>query len=108
MAAGLIFNIVISVVGALFIIVGAYGWVQEPSVADPDDTLWGYAVASDPDDLLARVGALFDAVRKLEMLAGYCYTQLTDTYQEANGLLTADRTPKIPLPEIREMNEDGT
>jgi cytochrome c oxidase subunit 1 len=36
-AAGLIFNIIISIVGALFIIVGAYGWAQEPSVADQDD-----------------------------------------------------------------------
>ena len=36
-AIGLIFNIVISVAGALLIIVGAYGWTQEPSVADQDD-----------------------------------------------------------------------
>jgi cytochrome c oxidase subunit 1 len=36
-AAGLIFNYVISVVGALFVIVGAYGWAQEPAVADQDD-----------------------------------------------------------------------
>jgi hypothetical protein len=27
-------------------------------------------------------------------LAGACWTQLTDTYQEINGLLTADRIPK--------------
>ena len=37
MAVGLIFNIVISVAGALLIIAGAYGWAQEPSVADQDD-----------------------------------------------------------------------
>jgi hypothetical protein len=30
-------------------------------------------------------------------LAGACWTQLTDTYQEINGLLTADRTPKADL-----------
>ncbi len=36
-------------------------------------------------------------VRRLEALSGFCYTQLTDTYQEANGLLRADRTPKLPL-----------
>ena len=34
------------------------------------------------------------------MLAGFCYTQFADTYQEANGLLFADRTPKFPLEEI--------
>jgi hypothetical protein len=39
-------------------------------------------------------------VRTLPVLAGFCYTQFADTYQEANGLLTADRTPKVPLAEI--------
>jgi hypothetical protein len=36
----------------------------------------------------------------LPLLAGFCYTQFTDTYQEANGLLYADRTPKFPLDRI--------
>ncbi len=36
-AIGLIFNHVISVAGALIIVLGAYGWVQEPSVADDED-----------------------------------------------------------------------
>jgi hypothetical protein len=31
------------------------------------------------------------------MFSGFCYTQFADTFQEANGLLTADRRPKIPL-----------
>ncbi|HYW49110.1 MAG TPA: hypothetical protein VE861_00820, partial [Gemmatimonadaceae bacterium] len=31
---------------------------------------------------------------------GFCYTQFTDTYQEANGLLTMNREPKIPLKAI--------
>ena len=39
-------------------------------------------------------------MRSLPVLAGYCYTQFADTYQEANGLLFADRTPKFPLEEI--------
>ena len=34
------------------------------------------------------------------MFAGFCYTQFSDTYQEANGLLFADRTPKVPLADI--------
>jgi hypothetical protein len=44
--------------------------------------------------------ALLRTVRSLEMLAGFCYTQFTDTYQETSGLLFADRTPKFPLEEI--------
>ena len=39
-------------------------------------------------------------VRELKVLSGFCYTQFADTYQEANGLLYADRTPKVPLEEI--------
>ena len=31
------------------------------------------------------------------LFSGFCYTQFADTFQEANGLLTADRTPKIPI-----------
>jgi hypothetical protein len=39
-------------------------------------------------------------VRSLGVLAGFCYTQFADTYQEANGLLYSDRTPKFPLEAI--------
>ena len=34
-------------------------------------------------------------------LAGYCYTQLTDTLQEQNGLTSADRVPKVPIESLR-------
>lgn len=41
-------------------------------------------------------------------LAGFRYTQFTDTEQEINGLFTADREPKIPLPELRAiLTRDG-
>ena len=39
-------------------------------------------------------------MRSLPLLAGFCYTQFTDTYQEANGLLYVDRTPKFPIERI--------
>ena len=35
------------------------------------------------------------------MLAGICYTQFTDTLQEANGLLTEHRLPKLPIETLR-------
>ena len=65
---------------------------------DPDT--WGYSRAADSDILAGRFAALMKAVHSLGVFAGFCYTQLADTYQEANGLLTADRRPKIPIPEI--------
>ena len=34
-------------------------------------------------------------------LAGACWTQLTDTYQEVNGLLGMDRVPKVDIEALR-------
>lgn len=61
---------------------------------------WGYSRATDAADFGGRLSRLLEAVRSIDTIAGYCYTQLTDTYQEANGLLYMDRTPKLPLEEI--------
>lgn len=62
---------------------------------------WGYSSAETTRELGERYCELLGTVRSLEILAGFCYTQLTDTYQEANGLLRFDRTPKVPIEEIR-------
>ncbi len=53
-----------------------------------------------PQELGQRHGHLLETIRSLDLLAGFCYTQFADTYQEANGLLYADRTPKLPLEDI--------
>ena len=62
---------------------------------------WGYARAESVESFKTTLLQLLKTVRRLEALSGFCYTQLTDTYQEANGLLYADRTPKLPLEVIR-------
>jgi beta-galactosidase/beta-glucuronidase len=62
---------------------------------------WGYSTADGPEEFGERVGALIRAVEGSPALAGFCYTQLTDTGQETNGLLYDDRTPKIPIAQIR-------
>jgi beta-galactosidase/beta-glucuronidase len=62
---------------------------------------WGYTAAADAEDWVARITALYDGIRESTFLAGSCYTQLTDTMQETNGLLTAQREPKAPIEEIR-------
>jgi beta-galactosidase/beta-glucuronidase len=58
---------------------------------------WGYKTASNVDEFAHKYDELLSTVRKLPLLSGFCYTQLTDTYQEANGLLYMDRKPKLPL-----------
>ncbi|RIL06130.1 MAG: glycoside hydrolase family 2 [Proteobacteria bacterium] len=61
---------------------------------------WGYSRAETAEEFAALYQALLEAVRGISLFAGYCYTQFADTFQETNGLLYADRTPKFPLPMI--------
>ena len=58
---------------------------------------------SGPEDLLAAYESLVGALLDATALAGFCYTQLTDTEQETNGLLTSDRTPKLDPDKVREI-----
>jgi hypothetical protein len=61
---------------------------------------WGYSRVDTPEEFARRYLELLRVIRYLPLLAGFCYTQFADTYQEANGLLYADRTPKAPLEQI--------
>ncbi|MGY1604053.1 glycoside hydrolase family 2 protein [Geodermatophilus sp. SYSU D00815] len=70
-----------------------------------DDRAWGYAEARSAEDLLERYRGQWAAVHASTALAGACWTQLTDTYQEVNGLLTADRVPKADLADLRRATE---
>ncbi|TFW29989.1 glycoside hydrolase family 2 [Massilia arenosa] len=63
---------------------------------------WGYSVARDGDELLARYRALMAAIHRCRPLSGFCYTQLTDTFLEKNGLLTEGRVPKAPIEALAE------
>lgn len=62
---------------------------------------WGYDIVESAEAFATRFEALLAAVRSSPQLAGFCWTQLTDTYQETNGLLRADRTPKAPVERLR-------
>jgi len=69
----------------------------------PSEETWGYAVARSADEFKRLLQNLFAAVQSSPVLAGFCYTQLTDTWQEANGLLRADRTAKLPVDVLRSI-----
>jgi hypothetical protein len=64
---------------------------------NPDATTWGYSRAHTAESYLALYRRLLCVVNETFMFSGFCYTQFTDTFQEANGLLNADRTPKLPF-----------
>lgn len=61
---------------------------------------WGYSFASNEAEFLEAYSRLLDVANTTPMFSGFCYTQFADTFQEANGLLCADRTPKLPLEHI--------
>jgi hypothetical protein len=65
---------------------------------------FGYGTVNDPDSFLAKYQELLQAVLVCRPIAGFCYTQLTDTGQETNGLLTADRQPKLEPWRIAAVN----
>lgn len=66
-----------------------------------DRKAWGYVRSENLSELQIRYTALLNVVNKVELFSGFCYTQLTDTFQEANGLLYGDRTPKFPIEAIK-------
>jgi beta-galactosidase/beta-glucuronidase len=78
------------------LILSEFGGIACPSAPGT----WGYAYCATPEDFSKRYTRLLETVRSLGVLAGFCYTQFADTYQEANGLLRPDRTPKFPIAEI--------
>lgn len=61
---------------------------------------WGYIKINNRDEFKERYTQLLNVVRTTAMFSGFCYTQFTDTFQEANGLLYADRTPKLSIKNI--------
>ncbi|MBC7725389.1 MAG: glycoside hydrolase family 2 [Burkholderiaceae bacterium] len=81
------------------IMVTEFGGVSFAPGAPADS--WGYSTAADPADFRGRVESLVTSLRTSPILSGFCYTQLTDTLQETNGLTDANRTPKLPVAVIR-------
>jgi beta-galactosidase/beta-glucuronidase len=77
------------------------------ALARVQDGTWGYSVSNTPQEFARQYRRLLAVVRQLGLLSGFCYTQFADTYQEANGLLYADRTPKIPIAEIAAATAGG-
>ncbi len=61
----------------------------------------GYGAVRNADQLVQGYTDLVTALLDSPAVVGFCWTQLTDTQQERNGLLTSDRKPKAPVERIR-------
>lgn len=81
------------------IVLTEFGGIALHKHAAPDGT-WGYASADSEAAFLDHYRRLLQVVNETVLFSGFCYTQFADTFQEANGLLYADRTPKVALEKI--------
>lgn len=72
----------------------------------PEGEGWGYQQVDSPEALLEQYRALVAALPQ-EGLAGFCYTQFADTFQEQNGLLFSDRRPKLDLEALARATRGG-
>jgi len=75
---------------------------------NPDQTAqgdsWGYGERPRSlEEFYARFEGLCSALLDNPAMFGYCYTQLTDVFQEQNGIYTFDRRAKFDLERIRRI-----
>jgi hypothetical protein len=68
----------------------------------------GYGTVTDARGYLEKYRELLYAVLDCTAITGYCYTQLTDTAQETNGLVTENREFKLDPASVREINRRGS
>ena len=83
------------------IILSEFGGVRYNPQAE--EAGWGYQEVDSPEKLLEIYVAMIQSLSG--GLAGFCYTQLTDTFQEQNGLLYMDRSPKVPFEKLEQATQ---
>ena len=71
--------------------------------SDAKGEAWGYSGAAQNEEaFLKQLGSIMQGVYSCNF-QGYCYTQLTDVQQEVNGLLTAERKPKVDIEKLKAL-----
>ena len=87
---------------------GGTWWNEEKAAAanagDKRDDSWGYGQrVSNLDEFYFRFDGLCTALLQNEDMFGYCYTQLTDVFQEENGIFNFDRSEKFYMQRIKDV-----
>ncbi|MEO7586993.1 MAG: glycoside hydrolase family 2 TIM barrel-domain containing protein [Arachnia sp.] len=80
---------------------GGVWWVPEADREEDDDS-WGYGQRpATEDEVHARIEGLTRVLDQNPLMFGYCYTQLTDVFQEKNGIYAFDRSEKFDMERVR-------
>ncbi|NEA35016.1 sugar-binding domain-containing protein [Streptomyces sp. SID13031] len=85
---------------------GGIWWNPEAAQASGNDNTqsWGYGQrVKDEADFYDRFAGLVDVLLDNPLMFGYCYTQLTDVFQEENGIYRFDRSTKLDVPRIKDL-----
>ncbi|HET8590813.1 MAG TPA: hypothetical protein VFM01_14345, partial [Nakamurella sp.] len=73
---------------------------------EPEGDGWGYgARVADEKEFYTRFAGLVGVLREDPGMFGYCYTQLTDVFQERNGIYRFDRSSKLDVDRIRTIQQ---
>ncbi|OYN87516.1 glycoside hydrolase family 2 protein [Parenemella sanctibonifatiensis] len=68
---------------------------------------WGYGQrVADEEEFHARFAGLTQVLSGNPQMFGYCYTQLTDVFQEENGIYRFDRSRKLDVARVRQAQSD--
>lgn len=82
------------------ILISEYG-----GIAFQTEEGWGYGnQVKTEEEFFERYQKITDAIKEIDYICGFCYTQITDVQQEINGLLTENREPKVSIERVREIN----
>lgn len=82
---------------------GGIWW--NPDAREGEDS-WGYGDRpKNIEEFHARFKGLCDALLDNPAMFGYCYTQLTDVYQEQNGIYRFDRSSKFDAERLRAVQQ---
>jgi len=93
-----------------FIFAEGYGYKGQPVMLteyggiafDDGQEGWGYQdKVKSEEEFLERFRSMAEAIAGAGWFSGFCYTQLTDVFQEVNGLLHMDRSYKIAPEKIK-------
>ncbi|MDQ0289621.1 glycoside hydrolase family 2 protein [Oligosphaera ethanolica] len=81
--------------------VSEFGGIWWNPKAGEKDFSWGYGERPKSlDEFYTRFKGLCDVLLDNPKMFGYCYTQLTDVFQEQNGVLFFDRSMKFDLAKL--------
>ena len=84
--------------------VSEFGGIWWNPAAEPGEDSWGYGDRPKTiDEFYQRFAALCDVLLDDPHMFGYCYTQLTDVFQEQNGIYHFDRRAKFDLERLHRI-----